>query len=639
MTNSTSSDSNERFNQEVAVRFGVLPNFFCSAPAAPGLIEELWGFAKSAYLDNPLNSLFKERLFVYLSRYCVIRYCVVRHVGFLLGHGRPAGDAEASPESLDAVMLLLSRPVPDSEALQAALERLTKVELHEDLPAPGSPVEQDLFDVLSVLFIEPMAGTSVAPVLRAAVGDKTFELLVAFLAFIRTAHYWTETHPELAFEPDMLQLMSDHPMLADRLLDDSDAKRLRDLHTLRDTVVGLRASLRASDQRLHQAIDALRASEKRLREANDRKDEFIAMLAHELRNPLTPIRSGLEVLKLTSKDPATERLRSMMERHVVHIVRLVDDLLDVSRITSGKIRLQRKTSVLQDLVASAVEANRSAIDAKKIALQLDMPQEACLLDVDPTRFVQVISNLLNNAAKFSDEHGQIRLAARVAKLESGTRDLVLSVRDSGAGIQAELLPHVFDLFKQGEHSSSLNGLGIGLALARKMVEMHGGRIEALSAGPGLGSEFTLHLPLARDSARPDTAAEAAGTAPDVAACRVVVIDDNHDVADITTMLLQSLGAICVAAYDGEAGVAAVRQQRPDVVLVDLGMPVVDGFEVARRIREELGSSIRLVALSGFGQEEDRRRSALSGFDAHLTKPAELAELERVLELVCAAKRS
>jgi CheY-like chemotaxis protein len=279
-------------------------------------------------------------------------------------------------------------------------------------------------------------------------------------------------------------------------------------------------------------------------------------------------------------------------------------------------------------VNSAIEANRAAITAKKIELSVDLPQSRCVLDVDPTRFVQVLSNLLHNATKFTEARGAIRVSGRVSESHADARsELALSVSDSGIGIRREFLPRVFDLFSQADGGSSQAGLGIGLALARRLVEMHGGEIEARSEGPGRGSEFVIRLPVCTQSP-PARAPEA--SSPHRIDCRVMVIDDNRDAANVMAMLVEELGGVCRTAYDGESGVREALAYRPHVVLLDIGMPGVDGFETCGRIRRELGNDVVVVALTGFGQQQDKERTAQYGFDAHLTKPADPTALEKLL---------
>jgi signal transduction histidine kinase/CheY-like chemotaxis protein/PAS domain-containing protein len=380
-----------------------------------------------------------------------------------------------------------------------------------------------------------------------------------------------------------------------------------------------------------QAAEALRANEAQLREADQRKDEFLAMLAHELRNPLAPLRTGLELIRRGGDTPgAVERIRGVLERQVGHMVRLVDDLLDVSRITTGKIRLQRELTPLGSLVHQAVEAHAQAIEARKIELIVDLPETTWLVDVDATRFVQVLSNLLHNATKFTDSGGQIKVTARVSDAD-GTEppQLTLSVADSGIGVAPDLLPRVFDLFTQGREGHSQPGLGIGLALARRLVEMHGGQLRVYSEGVGRGSEFVLNIPASRaenwQSPRAVPEHVLSGQMR-----RVLVVDDNEDAANTTGMLVEAMGGAVRVVYDGERGIREAADFKPDVVLLDIGMPRLDGYETCRRIRDKVGSGVYMVAITGYGQAHDKVRAASAGFNAHLTKPVDPTRLAAVI---------
>lgn len=384
--------------------------------------------------------------------------------------------------------------------------------------------------------------------------------------------------------------------------------------------------------------ERLREREERLQESDRRKNEFLAMLSHELRNPLAPIRTALELIRVGGATPAAmERVHETMDRQMGHMVRLIDDLLDVSRITSGKVRLQKQPCPLTELVDTAIETNRAALDASRISLRVDIPDEPVLLDVDPTRLVQILSNLLHNAIKFTPAGGDVRISAEVVLPTCrepfndaiAEKTLCLTVMDSGIGISPEMLPRVFEMFTQGEaQDGSRAGLGIGLALARRFVEMHGGSIDAESAGIGRGSTFTIRLPL---SARvePPSEKKEGGRAEKIRR-RIVVVDDNVDSADIMAMYVSTLGGEAKVAYSGEKGLAHVIDSRPDAVLLDIGMPGMDGYETCRRIREELGSEVLVVAMTGWGQEQDKQRAREAGFDAHLTKPVNMTMLRRVL---------
>jgi PAS domain S-box-containing protein len=368
-----------------------------------------------------------------------------------------------------------------------------------------------------------------------------------------------------------------------------------------------------------------------LKEADRRKDEFLATLAHELRNPLAPIRSAVEVFKAKGPpDPDLTWSRDVIDRQVGQMARLLDDLLDVSRITRDKLELRKRRVRLAEVVEAAVETSRPIIDGGGHELAVTLPPEPVHLDADPVRLAQVFANLLNNAAKYTDGGGRIRLAAEVVGHE-----VAVSVKDSGIGIAPEVLPHLFEIFSQAAPAleRSQGGLGIGLSLTKGLVELHGGSIGARSDGPGRGSEFIVRLPVA--------AAPAVGEphTPEVdgrcrAGSRIVVADDNRDAADSLAMLLRIAGNEVRTAYDGRRAVEEAEAFRPDVALLDIGMPGLNGYEAARRIRgQSWGREMMLVALTGWGQEEDKRRAADAGFNAHLVKPVDPAALERLLGTV------
>ncbi len=369
-----------------------------------------------------------------------------------------------------------------------------------------------------------------------------------------------------------------------------------------------------------------------VREADRRKDEFLALLAHELRNPLAPIRNALHIMKQPGADGAVVgRVREMMERQVQHMTRMVDDLLDVSRITRGKIELRKEVVDLASVVSRTVETARPLFEDRRQELTVDLPPEPVRLEADSTRLEQVLANLLNNAAKYTDQGGHIWLSARQ---ESG--ELVLRVRDTGVGIAADMLARIFEPFMQSDRvlHHSQDGLGIGLTLVRSLVEMHCGIITAHSEGPGKGSEFIVRLP-ALSPKQPITGEGSAveDSEPVEAAPqrRILVVDDNVDAAESLAMILRMEGHDVRVAHDGPAALAAVEADPPDLVFLDIGMPVLNGYDVARRLRQRPGlEHLLLVAMTGWGQEEDRRRSHEAGFDYHLVKPADPAALRQLL---------
>ncbi|VTT98138.1 histidine kinase : Chemotaxis protein methyltransferase CheR OS=Polaromonas naphthalenivorans (strain CJ2) PE=4 SV=1: PAS_9: PAS_4: PAS_9: PAS_4: PAS_9: PAS_8: PAS_4: PAS_8: PAS_3: PAS_3: HisKA: HATPase_c: Response_reg [Gemmataceae bacterium] len=366
-----------------------------------------------------------------------------------------------------------------------------------------------------------------------------------------------------------------------------------------------------------------------LKDADRRKDEFLATLAHELRNPLAPLRNGLQVMKLAAGNAAAvEKARAMMERQLGQMVHLIDDLLDVSRITRGKLRLRRERVELESVVRAAVETARPVIEASGHEFTAALPPGPVYLDADPVRLAQVLSNLLTNAAKYTGRGGRIQLTAvRVGG------EVAVSVADTGIGIAPEHLPRLFEMFSQVSSAleRSQGGLGIGLALVRGLVEMHGGTVGARSEGPGKGSEFVVRLPVADGPParrEPGAGREPASAGP---GRRVLVADDNRDAADSLAMMLRLRGHEVHTAYDGRAAVEAAARLRPDVAVLDIGMPGLTGYDAARRIRaESWGRDMTLVAVTGWGQEEDKRRATEAGFDRHLTKPVDPAALEEFL---------
>jgi signal transduction histidine kinase/DNA-binding response OmpR family regulator len=360
--------------------------------------------------------------------------------------------------------------------------------------------------------------------------------------------------------------------------------------------------------------------------ANRSKDEFLAMLGHELRNPLAPIVTALQLMRLRG-DVTLQKERTIIERQVSHLVRLVDDLLDVSRVTRGKIELKRQRIELSEIVAQAIEMASPLIEERRHRLTLDVPRQGLLVEADAGRLAQVVSNLLNNAAKYSEPHGAIVVSAA---RQGG--EVVLAVRDSGIGLSPEILPHIFDLFVQERQAldRAQGGLGLGLAIARVLVELHGGMVGARSEGPGRGSEFVVRLPAAPPIGRPVPADER-GIAIRPDALRVLVVDDNIDIAELLAESVRLLGHVAQAAHDGLAGLRLAARLRPDLALLDIGLPVMDGYELARNLRAMPGlESIRLVAVTGYTQEEDERRGATAGFEQHLVKPIRLEQLEALL---------
>ncbi|CAN5720038.1 hypothetical protein BH09MYX1_BH09MYX1_00470 [soil metagenome] len=402
-------------------------------------------------------------------------------------------------------------------------------------------------------------------------------------------------------------------------------RRYTDADLALATDLAHRASVAVENTQLYEA----------LRDADRRKDEFLATLAHELRNPLAPIRNALQILKMPRVDPATvARSRDMMERQLEHLVRLVDDLMDVSRVMRGKIELRKERVEVAAVVARAVEMVQPLVDAQGHRLSVRLPSESLPIDADPVRLAQVVGNLLTNAAKYTEPGGAIWLTAQ---RDGGTAEL--RVRDTGIGIGAQMLPRIFELFVQVDQASTKaqGGLGIGLTLVKNLVEMHDGTVEARSEGLGRGSELIVRMPISAQAADPeqdgdpDQQMRPSRQAPAASGYRLLVVDDNQDAAETLGMLLELQGHEVRIAFSGAAALETTKAYTPDLVFLDIGMPGMDGYELARRLREQPGlQNVMLAALTGWGQKEDRRRTSEAGFNHHLVKPPMPKSIEAVL---------
>lgn len=401
------------------------------------------------------------------------------------------------------------------------------------------------------------------------------------------------------------------------------------------------------------ALDAIRAdleralgeAERRAQELQDidrRRSEFLAMLGHELRNPLSPITAALHLIPIRiQRGQGFEHELAVIGRQIKQLVRLVDDLLDISRITSGRIELRPEQSSLAALISQAVEAVRPLVERRRHKLSVVLPEQPVILHVDPTRIVQVLENILNNAAKYTDPGGEIEV-----RTERHDRDIAIRIKDTGVGIPADVLPRIFDIFVQGPRTidRAQGGLGLGLALVRTLVKLHGGSVDAQSAGAGRGSEFVVHLPLPRkdEAMREERATQDVTVTPSevelpvaqprVSPLRILVVDDNQDANATVEDMLKLWGYDVVVAFDGEQAVQAARRYRPQAIVLDIGLPRMSGYDVARVVRQEL-PEVRLIALSGYGNASDRAASKAAGFDCHLVKPVEPGVLRGALQYV------
>jgi len=613
-------NSHAAFEAGVARRFGILPNFFRSARAAPELIEQLWGFAKVGYLDNPMPSVFKERLFVSLSRYCPMRYCIVRHVGFLLGgeHGRAAGDESARAQTLDEVLTLLRRPSPWKRDMTLVYASLETPRLNGQWPAAGSQLEDDIFACAAVMFVEPARSDGARAALIRTLGERGYEFFSGCLAFIRTAHYWTMLHPEIESEEDMLALMRGHEELAQLLLEDPEADRSE----MSERTFAELASLRELNER-----QELRKAKLALEEKDRQKDQFIAVLAHELRNPLGAIRTSAYALRrLNLQDDRAGPLVERVDRQTTAIARMLEDLLDASRIAFGKVSVRFESLDLRAFLREALDEHEPQGRQAGLQLTAQITEDTCYVNADRMRLRQVIDNLLSNAIKFTSAGGSVELI-----LSIGNDAAVVSVRDTGIGFESEFSERLFEPFVQQEQGRdrSAGGLGLGLAIAARLATLQNGSLTASSPGIGRGAIFTLTIPVANqqtDNAINGTPAE------QLCHRSVLLVEDNKDLADGFAELLRLHGAHVRVAYDGPSAIKNALEAAPDIILCDLGLPgEMDGFAVARACRAE-GSlrNVRLVAASGYSSPEDHAKATTAGFDSLMIKPLTEESLRKLI---------
>ena len=464
------------------------------------------------------------------------------------------------------------------------------------------------------------------------VGQRSFLTSLGFIGAVvaasAAAGLWTGLLAT-ALVLGALDFLYYEPFYSFRIADTNNQLRLAAFAVLGLTISLLGEGLQIARKRVRDRQRRLEEEIERRELADRRKDEFLAMLAHELRNPLAPIRYALEMVRSRQPlDPEVEQAREMIERQVCQMTHLVDDLLDVGRISHGTLRLRKERTELEPALRIAVEATRPHMDASQHELTVSIPQERIFLEADPTRLAQIVANLLDNSAKYTDRGGRISLSA--ARQED---NVVIAVRDNGIGIAPDMLPQVFDMFAQADHSieRTRGGLGIGLTLVRRLVELHGGQIEASSAGPGRGSEFIVRLPCLPASDVPEPDITPAATEPTLQRSRILIVDDNRDAAQSLAALIRLQGADVRTAHDGLAALDVAAEFRPEVIFLDIGLPQLNGYDVCRRMREHpWGKEATIVAITGWGQEEDRAKSKAAGFDHHAVKPVEYATLLKLL---------
>lgn len=541
---------------EVNERFGVLPNFFLTARAAPDLMKHLWAFAKGAYLDLPIPSLFKERLFVYLSRFCEDRYCVVRHCGFLLGRGRPAGDPLAPISTIDEAVALLKRPYPTATILKKQVKVLEGYkEPMKTWPEPDQIEEIAIFHCAAEIFLKPNASQEHRFALKNALGESNFELLLGYLAFIRTAHFWTLVHPELEYEEDVETLLANHQTLSKRLLDDPESGRCHITPRFLDELNELK-----KEKKDHQQ---LKESQAKLIEALKARDEFLSVASHELKSPLTTLGLATELMEM-EEDPDEETIKnylSQVSKYHLRLTKLVEDMLDTSKFHQGQMRKNFReidfAEILRKSVAKMMPDLQLAAGGKKPRVNI-CDKAIGLSDAD--QFEQLVTNLLSNAIKYGGGK-PINIT-----LYCNENQAHLSIQDFGKGISKEKLHTIFSRFERGIDKNEVSGLGLGLYLVKQITDAHKGTIKVESE-IGQGSNFIVELPLRKSQHR-------------LKGQTILIAEDDKDILDLYSRILSSKGYFVKAVSNGQEAIDTLlnlpETALPDCILLDLMMPVMDG---------------------------------------------------------------
>jgi signal transduction histidine kinase len=659
------SDQRSELQRLIIERLGVLPNFFCTAASAPGLIDRLWDFARSAYVDSPLPSLFKERLFVHLSRFCEVRYCIVRHVGFLIGHGHPAGDPDCPPQTIDQVVALLRRPVPGETAFADAVHRLQEAEPTTEMPAAGTQREADLFDLLSLIFLEPRQSLPARRAVGRAFGDAGLEVLTAFLAFIRMAHFWTETHPELEYEPDMLLLMKEHGLLAQLLLNQSEAERTwspMERARLLSALAAREAELRELNEGLENQVQErtrdLRAAEAELRELNaslaseveertrallateevlrqSQKMEAVGQLtgglAHDFNNMLTGISGNLELLQVRVAQGRT----SEIERYVLaaqesaqRAAALTHRLLAFAR----RQPLDTKPSDINRIVLAMADMLRRTI-GERVELQTMLTEDLWPALTDANQLENAILNLAINARDAMPDGGRLTIETSNTRLDAdyarrhndaeAGEYVAISVSDTGVGMSADVVDRAFDPFFTTKPVGL--GTGLGLSMIYGFAKQSRGHLR-ISSEEGIGTTISLYLARANTDLDLPSIVEAAAKTPRGEGETVLVVEDDAVVRLLVTGVLEELGYRYLEASGAPQAMTILRSDtRIDLLLTDVGLPIINGRQLAEFARESR-PEIKVLFVTGYSEDTTVRGGFLDQGMDMLTKPFALNAL-------------
>lgn len=595
---SSSYQSKSRFEQEIEERLGVLPNFFLSAPAAPEVLQRFWMEGRDAYLDNALPSLFKERLVVYLSRFCSARYCVIRHAGYLLGgaHGYAAGDASAAPQSIEQVIALLRYLPPTAANLQAALQLLLSTPAAQaSLPTPGEPLEQALFVACGALFLQPERHQRARDAVQHVMGRQWSEQAFALMAYVAKMHFWARLHAEIAIEPDMRALLDAQATLAQLLQQRED--QLLSAFEARDADAPAQAPSGVHDGR------TLR---------------FISLFSHELRNPVAAISAVSDMFQMVGI--ADDRLRSasnILHRQVKALGATLERMVDLSALLFGDVPLARAPVAIADLLAGVLRDLGPRLQEKGIAVELQPVDTRAFVLGDATRLAQLFDSLVQHAPKLSKPPRPLQMTVSVE-----ARHVAVSLTDHGPGFEVSPLPD-----PAGSHGS----MNVRLMVVCAIAELHQGSVAAVSAGPGQGATMTVTLPLmAAGAGAPPPGAGPAAVRK--ARMRVLAIEDNRDFAQLFRHMLEIMGCDLDITSDARSGLAMARESLPQLIFCDIGLPGdMDGFAFARAVRADaLLAHIPLVAVSGYNSAADVQRALDAGFNRVCGKPVKFADISAAL---------
>jgi signal transduction histidine kinase/ActR/RegA family two-component response regulator len=605
--------SKAQFEQEIENRLGLVPNLFLSTPAAPEVLQQFWMEGQAAYLDNPLPSLFKERLFVYLSRFCGARYCVIRHAGFLLGQGYPAGDRAVAPQSVEQVMTLLRYLPPEAGHLQAALQVLLAAPAAlTSLPLPGEPIEQALFIACGAMALAPERNQRARDAVQHVLGRQWSGQLLSLMAYIIKLHFWVRLHPDIALEPDMRAFLEHEPALAQLLQQPESAAPA--------PAADPPAPVSAQEE------EAMAA----LRKRDLQHQRFISLFSHELRNPAAAISAVSDMFQVVGL--ADDRLRSagnILHRQIHALSQTLERMVDLSALLFGDVRLAGAPTAVDDVLSAALREMAPRLHEKACTVELQATESRVFVMADARRLGQLFESLLQHALKTSP-------TGRPLQVSIGVEDqtVCIAFRDHGPGFAEHANP-----LAEPAAGASKGSMSVALTAAQAIAGLHHGSLVAASPGPGQGQTMTVRLPLLNQAGGASQASQSAagGERPHL---RVLAIEDNRDFAQLFRHMLEIMGCELDITSDARSGLKIARDIMPQLIFCDIGLPGdMDGFAFARALRADPAlQHIPLVAVSGYSSPADVQRARDAGFDRLCGKPVKFADISEALSTFAASGR-